>query len=139
MLGCGCNERAEGTGGSEKAGEVAEYTIRNPFIQCTAWPMVAPTSPTAQLLHTPYTSQREHWTRSPETWPLGLAGHSLAVGLGCVSMPPWRARLPPLPNKRRHMLVSKGPFPLLGSGARAKAPWQAAGPPRPRETQLCFS
>ena len=29
--GYGCDERAEGTGGSEKA-EVAEYTIRNTFI-----------------------------------------------------------------------------------------------------------
>lgn len=59
----------------------------------------------------PYSSQRKTRTRSLETWPLGLAGCSLEVGLRNVSAAPCRAQLPPMPNKRRHILVSTGAFP----------------------------
>ena len=100
-------------------------------------PQLAPSTPTAQRLYGTLLFSKED--RSLETWPLGLAGCSLAVGPRNVSASPCRAQLPPMPNKRRHILVSTGAFPVMGTGARAKAPGMALGLPKGSKTQLCFS
>lgn len=57
--------------------------------------------PGPNICTAPSTSQREHWTRRPETWLLALAGPVPGSGFGCVAVPPCRAQLIPPPSKRK--------------------------------------